>query len=127
MLIRPLAAAKAAEVAARQRDAQKKAANIAKVKAVKLAAEQAAREEAERLAAEKAKLKKKPIRYPTEDLDVRITERDRRAGMKVQRPIPSTSPDKVPFNESQGAFGSFIATWNFLICFGLVFYSILFV
>lgn len=95
-----------------------KAAAVARVKAGKAAAELAAKEEAERLAAEKAKQKKKPVRYPTEDLDVRINERDKRAGMKLMRPVPSRSPDKLPFSESKGALEGFLASWNFLICFG---------
>lgn len=115
----PIAAVKAAEAAARHREAEEKAVNMARAKADKIAAEQAAKE-AERLAAEKAKLRKKPIRYPTEDLDVRITERDKRAGMKIQRPLPSTRPERVPFNETRGAFEKFVTTWNFMICFGSV-------
>ena len=88
-----------------------------------MAAEKAAKEEAERLAAEKAKLKKKPIRYPTEDLDIRLSERDKKAGMKLLRPLPHRGPDKLPFNETPGAFEGFLATYNFLICFGCVIMS----
>lgn len=113
-----LAAAKAAENEARLREAEAKASAVAKAKADKQAAEQAAKEEAERLAAERAKLKKKPIRYPTEDLDVRINDRDKKAGMRLQRPVPDRSLDKLPFSEVDGAFEGFLATWNFLICFG---------
>ena len=97
--------AKAAEAATRQKEAEEKAALNAKNKAEKKAAEQAAKEE-ERLAlAEmKAKLKKKAVRYPTEDLEVRITDRDKKSGMKERKPIPSRSPEKVPFNETKGTF-----------------------
>ncbi|KAH8120133.1 ATP-utilizing chromatin assembly and remodelling N-terminal-domain-containing protein [Phellopilus nigrolimitatus] len=112
------AAAKAVELAARQREAEEKAAATARSRAEKQAAEQAARAEAERLAAEKAKQKKKAVRYPTEDLDVRLNDRDKRAGMKLLRPVPSRSPEKLPFNETEGVFESFLAAWNFLICFG---------
>ena len=123
MLKELLAAAKAEEAAIRQRELEEKAAAVARSKAEKRAADQAAKLEAERLAAEKAKLKKKPVRYPTEDLDVRINDREKKTGMQVKRPIPSRSPDKVPFNETEGAFESFLAIWNFLICFGYVFRS----
>lgn len=91
---------------------------MAKTKAEKRAAEQAAKEEAERLAAEKARQKKKAMRYPTEDLDVRINERDKKAGMKVMKPTPSRSSDKVPFNETKGTFEGFLSVWTFLLCFG---------
>lgn len=110
------AAAKAVEAEARLREAKQKA----QVKAEKLAAEQAAKDEAERLAAEKSKQKKKPLRYPTEDLDVTISDRDKKAGMKVQRPVPSRNPEKVPFNDTNGGFEGFVFTWNFLMCFGYV-------
>ncbi|KAI5122593.1 hypothetical protein M0805_004808 [Coniferiporia weirii] len=109
--------AKAAGAASKQREAEEKAAAIIKSKAEKQAAEQA-RKEAERLAAEKAKQKKKAVRYPTEDLDVRINDRDKKAGMKLRRPFPSRSAEKLPFNETKGAFEGFLAVWNFLICFG---------
>ena len=113
------AAAKAAEAEARHREAEAKAKAVARAKADKLAAEQAAKEEAERLAAEKAKQKKKPIRYPTEDLDVRLNDRDKKAGMKIRKPVPSRNPEKLPFSEIKGAFEAFLASYNFLICFGL--------
>ncbi|EJD04148.1 uncharacterized protein FOMMEDRAFT_140191 [Fomitiporia mediterranea MF3/22] len=112
------ALAKAEETAHRQREQEEKAAETARIKAEKRAADQAAKEEAERAAAEKAKLKKKAVRYPTEDLDVRINDRDKKAGMQVRRPKPSRSPDKIPFGETKGAFEGFLAVWNFLICFG---------
>src|ERR1700722_11985995 len=59
-----------------------------------------AKEEADRLAAEKKK--KKPIRYPTEDLDVRLSDKEKKAGMKVQKPVSSRTA--IPFHEYNGAF-----------------------
>ncbi|KAK0233457.1 chromatin remodeling complex protein [Armillaria fumosa] len=73
-----------------------------------------AKEEAERVAAEKKK--KKPVRYPTEDLDVRLADKDKKAGMKVQKPIPSRT--SLPFNNSPGTFEAFLMSWNFLIVYG---------
>jgi bromodomain adjacent to zinc finger domain protein 1A len=72
------------------------------------------RDEADRLAAEKKK--KKPVRYPTEDLDVRLSEKEKKAGMKVLRPIPSRSA--VPFQDDAGSFESFLMAWNFLVVYG---------
>ena len=72
------------------------------------------KEEAERLAAEKKK--KKPIRYPTEDLDVRITDKDKKAGMKVKRPVPSRVA--LPFQDNFGTFELFLYAWNFLVVYG---------
>jgi hypothetical protein len=72
------------------------------------------KEEADRLAAEKKK--KKPIRYPTEDLDVRLTDKEKKAGMKIQRPLASRTA--VPFHEHPGVFESFLLAWNFLIVYG---------
>jgi len=77
-------------------------------------AEKLAKAEAERQAAEKKK--KKPIRYPTEDLDVTLSEKEKKAGMKVRRPIPSRSA--LPFNDQEGCFESFLMTWNFLVVYG---------
>jgi len=76
--------------------------------------QKAAKEEAERLAAEKKK--KKPIRYPTEDLDVRLSDKERKAGMRIQRPIPSRSA--IPFQDKEGTFEAFLMAWNFLIVYG---------
>jgi bromodomain adjacent to zinc finger domain protein 1A len=73
-----------------------------------------AKAEAERQAADKKK--KKPIRYPTEDLDVTLSEKEKKAGMKVRRPIPSRSA--LPFNDREGSFESFLMTWNFLVVYG---------
>ena len=75
-----------------------------------------AREEAERIAANKKK--KKPLRYPTEDLDVKLADKDKKAGMKVQKPIPSRTA--LPFNEIPGVFESFLMSWNFLVVYGYV-------
>lgn len=79
----------------------------------KLEKQKHAKEEAERLAAEKKK--KKPVRYPTEDLDVRLAEKDKKAGMKVQRPLASRD---VPFNDTPGTFEAFLLGWNFLVVYG---------
>ncbi|KAI0001976.1 chromatin remodeling complex protein [Russula vinacea] len=73
-----------------------------------------AKAEAERQAAEKKK--KKPIRYPTEDLDVILSEKDKKAGMKVRRPVPSRAA--LPFNDRKGSFESFLMAWNFLVVYG---------
>ena len=67
--------------------------------------------EAERLAAEKKK--KKPIRYPTEDLDVRVTEKDIKAGMRLKKPLPNVT---MPFK--QPSFELFLMSWNFLVVYG---------
>ena len=73
-----------------------------------------AKAEAERQAAEKKR--KKPIRYPTEDLDVILSEKDKKGGMKVRRPIPSRPA--LPFNDRKGSFESFLMAWNFLVVYG---------
>lgn len=75
-----------------------------------------AKEEAERLAAEKKK--KKPVRYPTEDLDIQITDKDKKAGVKVQRPMANRAI--LPFNDKPGTFESFLLAWNFLVVYGYV-------
>jgi bromodomain adjacent to zinc finger domain protein 1A len=74
------------------------------------------KEEAERLAEEKKKQKKKPLRYPTEDLDVRLPEKDIKNGAKLQRPIPRK--DTLPFGGDQRVFELFIMTWNFFMAYG---------
>lgn len=81
---------------------------------VAAAKKEAAEKEAERLAAEKKK--KKPVRYPTEDLDVTLSEKDKKAGMKTQRPVPSRT--LLPFNDTPGTFESFLMSWNFLVAHG---------
>jgi hypothetical protein len=73
-----------------------------------------AKEEAEQMADKK---KKKPIRYPTEDLDVRLSDKEKKAGMKAMRPVPSRC---VPFQDDQGTFESFLLAWNFLVVYGWV-------
>ncbi|KAJ7783454.1 chromatin remodeling complex protein [Mycena maculata] len=73
-----------------------------------------AKEEAERLAAEKKK--RKPLRYPAEDLDVQLGEKEKMAGAKVKRPVPSRVA--LPFNDTPGTFEAFLMTWNFLVVFG---------
>ena len=73
-----------------------------------------AKAEAERQAAEKKR--KKPIRYPTEDLDVILSEKDKKGGMKVRRPSPSRTA--LPFNDRKGSFESFLMAWNFLVVYG---------
>ncbi|KAI6136757.1 chromatin remodeling complex protein [Pisolithus sp. B1] len=78
------------------------------------AEKQKAKEEAERLAAEKKK--KKPIRYPTEDLDIQISEKDKKIGARVQKPVPSRT--LLPFAEDPVAFESFLMAWNFLVVYG---------
>ena len=92
--------------------------NKAEKKAEKQAADKLARELAERLADEEKAKKKKAIRYPTEDLDVTLSDRDKKAGMKLMKPIPKRSSDYLPFNDTKRAFENFLAVWNFLICFG---------
>jgi len=67
--------------------------------------------EAERLAAEKKK--RKPVRYPTEDLDVRVTEKDIKAGMRLKRPPPN-----VVMAFKQPNFELFLMSWNFLVVYG---------
>ncbi|KAF8140096.1 chromatin remodeling complex protein [Boletus edulis] len=76
--------------------------------------QQKAKEEAERLAAERKK--KKPIRYPTEDLDVRISDKEKKAGSNVKKPIPSRV--HLPFGEDQVTFEYFLMAWNFLVVYG---------
>lgn len=83
-------------------------------------AEKLAKAEAQRQAAEKKK--KKPIRYPTEDLDVALSEKERKNGMKVRRPVPSRSA--LPFNDRKGSFESFLMAWNFLIVYGCGLYAL---
>ena len=73
-----------------------------------------AKEESERLAAEKKK--KKPIRYPTEDLDVVIGDKEKKAGMKLKRPAPSRAG--MPFGRDNATNEAFLMTWNFLVVYG---------
>lgn len=61
------------------------------------------------------KKKKKPLRYPAEDMDVTLLERDKKAGVKVQRPVPST---ELPFRKIPGVFEQFLMAWNYLNVYG---------
>ncbi|KAF8912833.1 ATP-utilizing chromatin assembly and remodelling N-terminal-domain-containing protein [Gymnopilus junonius] len=80
----------------------------------KLEKQRLAKEEAERIAAERKK--KKPLRYPTEDLDVRIADKDKKAGMRVTRPLAQRA--SLPFNDTPGTFEAFLMAWNFLVVYG---------
>ncbi|KAI0704894.1 chromatin remodeling complex protein [Cytidiella melzeri] len=75
---------------------------------------QRAKEESERLAAEKKK--KKPVRYPTEDLDIAIGDKEKKAGMKVQKPAPSRIG--MPFGTDNETNEAFLMAWNFLVVYG---------
>jgi bromodomain adjacent to zinc finger domain protein 1A len=57
--------------------------------------------------------KKKPIKYPIEDLDVERTEKDKKSVLK-KRPLPQT---EVPFGEY---FEPFFMSWCYLQTFGSV-------
>ncbi|KAI0732314.1 chromatin remodeling complex protein [Fomitopsis betulina] len=72
------------------------------------------KEEKDRLATEKAK--KKPIRYPTEDLDVVLGDREKRVGMKLKRPVPSRIA--MPFGDDSATNELFLMSWNFLVVYG---------
>ncbi|KAJ7102222.1 chromatin remodeling complex protein [Mycena belliarum] len=72
------------------------------------------KEESDRVAGEKKK--KKPLRYPAEDLDVHLTEKEIKAGVKIKRPVPSRVA--LPFNDTPGAFEAFLMIWNFLVVYG---------
>lgn len=82
----------------------------------KVEKEKRAKEESEKLAAEKKK--KKPVRYPTEDLDVAIGDKEKKAGMKLRRPTPSKVA--MPFGTDRVANENFIMSWNFLVVYGWV-------
>ena len=56
------------------------------------------------------------MRYPTEDLDVTLSEKEKKAGMKAKRPVPSRV--SLPFNEKPGVFEEFLMAWNFLVVYG---------
>ncbi|KAH9857859.1 chromatin remodeling complex protein [Lenzites betulinus] len=87
----------------REREAREKAMIAQKMK-----------EESDRMTAEKKK--KKPIRYPTEDLDVVLGDKEKRAGMKLKRPVPSKLA--MPFGEDQDTNADFLMCWNFLVVYG---------
>ncbi|KZT59680.1 hypothetical protein CALCODRAFT_481381 [Calocera cornea HHB12733] len=78
--------------------------------------EEAARKAAEEAAAAAAlAAKKKPVKYPTEDLDVRISEREKKHGKQVRRPRWKRN---VFFIElGLGVWEVFLETWNFLSIF----------
>ncbi|KAI0094698.1 chromatin remodeling complex protein [Irpex rosettiformis] len=87
----------------RDKEEQEKAEKAQKVK-----------EESERLAAEKKK--KKPVRYPTEDLDIQIGDKEKKAGMKVRKPAPSRTA--MPFGTDHETNEAFLMAWNFLVVYG---------
>ncbi|KAG8844443.1 hypothetical protein FRB96_003031 [Tulasnella sp. 330] len=68
--------------------------------------------EADLAARRAAAAKKRGIRYPTEDMDVKLSDRDRKAGKNLTRP---KFEKNVPFGKS---FETFLMTWNFLVTFG---------
>jgi bromodomain adjacent to zinc finger domain protein 1A len=91
--------------------------HIAAAAAAAAEAEAAEKAEAERLAAEKEKeKKKKPVRYPTEDLDVKLTDRELKAGALLKRPLPGR--DTLSFSSDQQIFEVCLMTWNFLVTYG---------
>lgn len=94
-------------VGRKEREAQEKA------EKERLAKEEA---EAERIAVEKKK--KRPVRYPTEDLDIRINDKDKKAGIHLQRPMAQRSG--LPCNDSPNTFESMLLCWNFLNAYGWV-------
>lgn len=59
-----------------------------------------------------AQAKKRGVRYPTEDLDVKLSDKDRKAGKIVTRPAMDRD---VPFGSS---FEAFAMSWSFLQTFG---------
>ena len=87
----------------REREAKEKEEKAMKVK-----------EENDRLIAEKKK--KKPVRYPTEDLDIQIGDKEKKAGMKVKRPVPSRT--NMPFGPDNATNEMFLMSWNFLVVYG---------
>lgn len=80
-------------------------------------AEREKEDEKKRKAATKAKPKAAPIKYPTEDLDVRLTEREKKQGREICRPALERS---LPFSAS---FESFLMSWTFFITYGWVLQS----
>ncbi|TBU48396.1 chromatin remodeling complex protein [Dichomitus squalens] len=77
--------------------------------------QQKVKEENDRLVAAEKK-KKKPVRYPTEDLDVVLGDKEKRAGIKLKRPVPSKLA--MPFGEDQKTNAMFLMSWNFLVVYG---------
>ncbi|EGO04257.1 hypothetical protein SERLA73DRAFT_82321 [Serpula lacrymans var. lacrymans S7.3] len=80
----------------------------------KIEKQQKVKEDTERLAAEKKK--KKPMRYPTEDLDIWLSDKEKKTGAKLVKPVPSRVA--LPFGDDQNNFGAFLMVWNFLVVFG---------
>ena len=87
--------------------------------------EEEARVEAERLKVEKdAKERarqaalgtKRPTKYPTEDLDLKITDKEKAKGKAVTRPALDRD---LPFG-GKAVFETFLMAWNFLNTFGYV-------
>ena len=72
------------------------------------------KEENDRMVSEKKR--KKPVRYPTEDLDVIVGEKEKKAGMKIKRPVPSKHA--MPFGEDQEMNAAFLMSYNFLVVYG---------
>jgi hypothetical protein len=62
---------------------------------------------------------KGPIKYPIDDLDVMITDRERKGGKQTLRPPLERD---VPFGSD---FEPFLMSWCFMQSFGCVVYSIL--
>ncbi|KZW00685.1 hypothetical protein EXIGLDRAFT_639080 [Exidia glandulosa HHB12029] len=61
------------------------------------------------------KKKKKPVKFPAEDMDVRLTEKEKKSGASLVRPIPNRD---LPFDScGPGVFESFLMSWNFLHVF----------
>ncbi|KZO96217.1 hypothetical protein CALVIDRAFT_564095 [Calocera viscosa TUFC12733] len=77
--------------------------------------EEAARKAAEEAAAAAAAAKKKPVKYPTEDLDVRVSEREKKHGKRVRRPL--WKKDVFFLGLGQDVWEVFLETWNFLSIF----------
>ncbi|EJT97839.1 hypothetical protein DACRYDRAFT_71506 [Dacryopinax primogenitus] len=76
--------------------------------------EEAARKAAEEAAAAAA-AKKKPVKYPTEDLDVRVNEREKKHGKPLRRPV--WKKDVFFVDLGQEVWETFLETWNFLSIF----------
>ncbi|KAJ6604346.1 chromatin remodeling complex protein [Mycena vulgaris] len=97
---------------------QKKMTAAQEERAEKREREAAEKAEKQKLLKEQSDLvkKKKPLRYPTEDLDVCLGEKEKKAGIRIKRPVPSRVA--LPFNETPGTFEAFLMTWNFLVVYG---------
>ena len=62
------------------------------------------------------KKKKKPVRYPTEDLDITIGDKEKKAGMQLRKPAPSRAG--MPFGRDHITNEGFIMAWKFLVVYG---------